>query len=245
MVTNYFDEPVAAGYDESTEQHFAPEHLERESALLAELAAPGNRALEFAIGTGRIAVPLARRGVEVAGIELSEPMVRRLRAKPEGAAMTVVIGDMTTERVSGPFDLVYLVFNTIGNVTTQDGQVAVFVNAARHLRPGGSFVIDVGVPGFPDVPRGERFTVFDHSDPHVGIDEWDAVTQQFWSHHYARDPDGRYRRSSTPFRYAWPAELDLMARIAGLHLVDRWADWDRTPFTSASRQHISVWRKPA
>jgi len=190
----------------------------------------------------RIAVPLARRGVQVAGIELSEPMLRRLRAKPEGADMDVVLGDMTACRVDGSFDLVYLVFNTINNVTTQEGQVAVFVNAARHLRPGGHFVVEVGVPGFPDVPRGERFTVFHHTDEHVGIDEWDALTQQFWSHHYTREPDGRYRRSSTPFRYAWPAELDLMAGTAGLHLVERWADWSRGSFTASSRQHVSVWR---
>jgi SAM-dependent methyltransferase len=241
-VTNYFDEPVAARYDQDTEEHFAPEHLERESEFLAGLAAPGNRALEFAIGTGRIAVPLARRGVEVAGIELSEPMARRLRAKPEGAAMDVVIGDMTTGRVDGSFDLVYLVFNTINNVTTQEGQVAVFANAARHLRPGGRFVIEVGVPDFPDVSRGQRFTVFDHGEQHVGIDEWDALTQQFWSHHYQRDPDGRYRRTSAPFRYAWPAELDLMARMAGLQLVERWADWDRSEFTASSRRHVSVWQ---
>jgi SAM-dependent methyltransferase len=241
-VTNYFDEPVAARYDDSTEDHFASEHVELEAKFLAGLAAPGNRVLEFAIGTGRIAVPLARRGVTVAGIELSEAMVRRLRAKPEGAHLDVVIGDMTSSRVDGSFDLVYLVFNTINNVTTQEGQVAVFVNAARHLRPGGRFVIEVGVPGFPDVPRGERFTVFHHGEEHVGIDEWDALTQQFWSHHYVREPDGRYRRSSVPFRYAWPAELDLMAGIAGLHLVERWADWDRDEFTGSSRSHVSVWQ---
>lgn len=245
-MTNHFGESVAARYDASTEYHFSAEHLAKEAAFLAELARPGGRALEFAIGTGRIAIPLSGKGIDVAGLELSEAMVARLRAKPEGRAMQVVVGDMTQARVEpADFDLVYLVYNTIGNVTTQDGQVATFVNAARHLRPGGVFAIEVGTPGFPDVPRGERFTVFHHGEHHVGIDEWDALTQQFSSHHYTREDDGRYRRTSVPFRYAWPAEFDLMARIAGMELVQRYEDWDRSPFTATSDRHVSVWRRPA
>ena len=203
--------------------------------LLAELAGDG-AALEFAIGTGRIALPLVERGVPVHGIELSAPMVEQLRAKPGGDAIPVTIGDMTTTRVDGAFRVVYLVFNTINNLTTQDAQVACFVNAAAHLDTGGCFVIEVGVPDLQRLPPGERYVTFSVRDDYVGVDEYDVVDQGLVSHHQSTG-----RRVSMPFRYVWPSELDLMARIAGMALRDRWQDWDRTPFTAESRRHVSVW----
>ncbi|HEY3543292.1 MAG TPA: class I SAM-dependent methyltransferase [Gaiellaceae bacterium] len=205
--------------------------------LLAELAGDG-AALELAIGTGRIALPLAARGVPVHGIDLSPAMVEQLRAKPGGAAIPVELGDMTATRVDGPFRLVYLVYNTINNLTTQDAQVACFENAARHLEPGGSFVIEVGVPDLQRLPPGEHYVAFAVRDDYVGVDEYDPVNQGLISHHQSTG-----RRLSMPFRYVWPAELDLMARIAGMQLRDRWQDWERTPFTAASRKHVSVWQK--
>ena len=240
---NHFDTDVAERYDEDEAVMFGPDVLGPTVHVLAALA--GDRpALELAVGTGRVAIPLAESGVQVSGIELSEAMVEQLRAKPGGAAIGVTVGDMTSARVEGGFGLAYLVFNTIGNVTTQDDQVAVFQNAAAHLLPGGRFVVEVGVPILRRLPPGERFAVFDHSAGHVGVDEYDTATQLMWSHHYTSDDGVTYRRGSTPFRYAWPAELDLMARIAGLRLEHRWADWDRSPFTSESTKHVSVWRKP-
>jgi SAM-dependent methyltransferase len=205
--------------------------------VLAELAADG-AALELAIGTGRIALPLAARGVHVSGIELSAPMVEQLRAKPGGDAIPVTIGDMTTTRVGGTFRVVYLVYNTINNLTTQDAQVACFENASRHLEPGGCFVIEVGVPDLQRLPPGERFVPIGVRDDYVGVDEYDVVQQGLISHHHATG-----RRISMPFRYVWPSELDLMARIAGMTLRDRWQDWQRTPFTAESRKHVSVWEK--
>jgi SAM-dependent methyltransferase len=205
--------------------------------VLAELAGDGG-ALELAIGTGRIALPLAARGVRVAGIDLSEPMVAQLRAKPGGAEIPVAIGDIATTRVKGTFRVVYLVYNTINNLTTQDAQVACFENAARHLEPGGAFVIEVGVPDLQRLPPGERYVPFAVRGDYVGVDEYDVVRQGLISHHQSTG-----RRLSMPFRYVWPSELDLMARIAGLRLRERWGDWDRTPFTAASRKHVSVWEK--
>jgi SAM-dependent methyltransferase len=244
---DYFGEPVASTYDDDTDPRFGEEHLALESRFLAELAGEGGRALELAIGTGRVALPLAARGVEVHGIDLSEAMVARLRAKPGGAAIPVEIGDFTTALagvgLAGEFDLVYLVFNTIGNVASQDAQVATFENAARHLRRGGRFVVETNVPGVLTAQHDRRWQVFSHTDDHHGIDEYDPVTQLMWSHHYTRTDDGHYRRNSVPFRYTWPAELDLMARLAGMRLVERWAWWDRTPFTAASDAHVSVWEK--
>jgi SAM-dependent methyltransferase len=242
---DFFGEPVAASYDDDTSVRFTAEHLALESGFLADVAGPDGRALELAIGTGRVALPLAARGVEVYGVDLSEAMVARLRAKPGGDAIPVTIGDYTSATAGpvGELDLVYLVFNTIGNVTTQDGQVATFENAARHLRPGGCFVVETGVPGVLAAQDDHRYRVFSHTDGHHGIDEYDVVTQQMWSHHYTRTDDGSYRRTSVPFRYAWPAELDLMARISGMRLRERWAWWDRTPFTAASPSHVSVWEK--
>ncbi|RCK68478.1 class I SAM-dependent methyltransferase [Desertihabitans brevis] len=242
MLPNYFDEPVAARYDDSDDGQFDPEVVERTVDVLAELA-DGRPALELAIGTGRVGLPLSRRGVAVSGIELSEAMLARLRAKPGGADIPVAVGDMAEVRVPGEFGLVYLVFNTIGNLTTQDAQVRCFENAAAHLAPGGLFLVEVGVPSLQRLPVGERFVVFEHTDDHVGIDEYDVVTQWMASHHYLREGDERYQRSSGPFRYVWPSELDLMARIAGMVPLHRWADWDRSEFTAASTSHVSIWQK--
>lgn len=237
MRENFFPSEVAARYDDPDDEMFSPAVLGPTVDLLAELGA-GRPALELAIGTGRVALPLSERGVPVHGIELSPAMVDRLREKPGADRITVTIGDMTDTRVEGEFGLVFLVYNTIGNVTTQDDQVAVFENAARHLVPGGRFVVEVGVPHV-----GDRFSVFHHTDDHVGVDEHDSASQLSWSHHYSSTDGRTYHRRSIPFRKVWPAELDLMARIAGMRLESRWAGWDRSPFTDRSRQHVSVWAK--
>jgi SAM-dependent methyltransferase len=240
-----FGEAVAATYDDAEDPMFAPGVVGPTVDLLAELAGDG-RALEFGIGTGRIALPLAARGVQVAGIDLSRAMVRRLRAKPGADAIDVTIGDFSAVRVDGTFGLVYLVFNTIMNVTTQAGQVAVFRNAARHLEPGGRFLIEVGIPDLRRLPPGERFVVFDGSPRHWGVDEYDVANQGLISHHFDVAPDGQgATKSSGPFRYVWPAELDLMAELAGLQFRDRWAGWHRESFTSDSRSHVSVWERPS
>jgi hypothetical protein len=236
---NHFGDEVAARYDERSTS--TVEAVDAIVDFLAALAGDGP-ALELGIGTGRIALPLAARGVSVCGIDLSEAMVGRLRAKPGGDALDVTIGDFATTRVAGTFSLVYLVANTIMNLTTQDWQVACFENAAAHLEPGGRFAIEVIVPGWQRLPPGERFQVFDVSPRHVGFDEIDVVTQASVSHHYWIE-DGRVEVRSPPFRYVWPAELDLMARIAGMSLRERWGGWKREPFTAESRMHVSVWEK--
>jgi SAM-dependent methyltransferase len=238
----YFNERIAARYDESSADMFDPRALDPVIDLLVELAG-GGRALEFGIGTGRIALPLAARGVPVHGIELSKAMAARLREKPGGDAIGVTIGDFATTSVEGSFSLAYLVFNTIMNLTTQAAQVRCFRNAAAHLEPGGCFVIEVGVPGLQRLPPGETFQVFAGSEDYWGIDEYDVVTQGLVSHHL-EIVDGRLERFSMPFRYVWPAELDLMAELSGMRLRDRWSGWKREPFTSDSRQHVSVWEKP-
>ncbi|MFI9207873.1 class I SAM-dependent DNA methyltransferase [Streptomyces sp. NPDC053253] len=214
-------------------------------SFLTELAGDG-RALEFAIGTGRVGVPLRERGVPVAGIELSEHMAAVLRRKVDENTLPVTIGDMATTVVPGEFTLVYLVYNTITNLLTQDEQVECFRNAARHLAPGGRFVIELGIPPLRFLPPGQIAVPFDVSEQHLGFDTFDLVEQVLVSHHLTRDgDDARYRRESSRHRYAWPAELDLMARIAGLQLERRVADWDGSPFAQDSTKHISVWRKPA
>jgi SAM-dependent methyltransferase len=238
----YFDEPVAATYDESSADMFDPSSVEPVVEALAELAGDG-RALELGIGTGRIALPLAQRGVPVAGIDVSAAMVARLRAKPGGEDIEVTIGDFATTTVDGSFSVAYLVFNTINNLTTQSEQVACFRNAAAHLEPGGCFVIEVGVPELRRLPPGETYHVFSGSADGWGIDEYDVATQGLISHHL-QTVDGKLERFSVPFRYVWPAELDLMAQLAGMTLRDRWAGWKREPFTNESRQHVSVWEKP-
>jgi SAM-dependent methyltransferase len=240
---DFFGPEVAARYDADSGSEFRPEVLDPVVERLAKLAGDGP-ALELAIGTGRVALPLAARGVEVSGIELSEAMVAQLRAKPGGDRVAVTLGDMATTRVGGEFSLVYLVFNTIGNLTTQDQQVACFANAAAHLRPGGCFVVEVGVPALLQLSPGERFVVFT-GEPgrRWGIDEYDLVGQGLVSHHIdLGGPEPRV--ASVPFRYVWPAELDLMARLAGMRLRERWADWERSPFTAASPKHVSVWELP-
>jgi SAM-dependent methyltransferase len=237
----FFGEEIAARYDAGSSAMFRPEVIDPAVDLLAELAGEG-RALEFAIGTGRIALPLAVRGVSVAGIDNSGAMVARLRAKPGGDAIEVTIGDMATTRVDGEFSLVYLVFNTINNLVTQDAQVACFENAAAHLSSGGVFVIEVGVPGLQRLPLGQTIIPFRADPKGLGFDVYDVVTQRFSSQHYHFTEDG-VRATPVEFRYAWPAELDLMARIAGMALRDRWSNWKREPFTAVSRSHVSVWEK--
>lgn len=242
MPEDHFGPEVAAHYDESPGERFDPAVVERTVDVLAELAGDG-RALEFAIGTGRIALPLAARGVSVAGIELSTAMVDQLRAKPGGTDLDVVIGDMTTTKVPGTFRLAFLVFNTIGNLTTQDEQVACFANAAGHLEPGGCFVVEVGVPRLRSLPPGQDAQVFSHEPGYVGYDRYtDLVAQQATSHHFVATGE-HTREFRTPFRFVWPSELDLMARLAGMTLRHRWADWDRSPFTGESTSHVSVWEK--
>jgi SAM-dependent methyltransferase len=239
----YFGERVAARYDESSAEMFDPAVVEPVVDLLAGLAGSG-RALELGIGTGRIALPLAQRGVPVHGIELSKAMAARLREKPGGEHIGVTIGDFATTTVDGTFAVAYLVFNTIMNLTTQAEQVACFRNVAAHLEPGGCFVIEVGVPELRRLPPGETIRAFDVSETHWGIDEFEVATQGLTSHHITI-VDGNLERVSIPFRYVWPAELDLMAQMAGMTLRERWRGWKHEPFTSESRKHVSVWEKPA
>lgn len=243
MVVDHFGEDVAAEYDSDETGMFSPAVLGPAVEFLAELAG-ADAALELGIGTGRVALPLSARGVPVHGIDLSEAMLARLRAKPGSERIGVTAGDFARARAPGEFGLVYLVFNTITNLTTQDEQVDCFRNAARHLAPGGHFVIEVGVPALQKLPFGETHVPFDLGADHVGIDEYDVVDQGLISHHFWKR-DGRWHLDSMPFRYVWPAELDLMARLAGMRLVQRWADWERSPFTSTSGEHVSVWRKEA
>jgi len=238
---NIFDARIASQYDQQCADMFEPAALDPAVAFLAERAA-GGPALEFAVGTGRIALPLSRRGVAVHGIDISEAMVARLRAKPGSDAIDVTIGDVAATQVPGAFRLVYLVFNTIMNLLTQEEQVACFENAASHLEPGGRFVIEVGVPDLQRLPRGETFQPFSVTATHLGFDEYDVATQYLASHHYWVDGE-RVQVDVYPCRYVWPSELDLMARIAGMTLRERWAGWNREPFTSRSTSHISVWEK--
>jgi SAM-dependent methyltransferase len=239
----YFEESVAATYDESAADMFRPEAVEPAVDVLAGLAGDGP-ALELGIGTGRIALPLTGRGVAVHGIDMSRAMVARLRAKPGGDAIGVTIGDFSTTRVEGTFAVVYLVFNTINNLTTQDAQVACFRNAAAHLRPGGCFVVEVGVPDLRLLPPGQSAVPYHISQTRWAFDTYDVATQAM-SSNYVTIVDGHAEHWSIPFRYVWPAELDLMARLAGLRLRDRWEGWSREPFTSESRRHVSVWEKAA
>ncbi|MGI8756818.1 MAG: methyltransferase domain-containing protein [Acidimicrobiales bacterium] len=242
MIENHFGEEVAARYDESSGSMFGADVLGPTVDVLAELAGDG-AALEFAVGTGRVALPLAARGVPVSGIEFSTAMVEQLRVKDAAQRTNVTVGDMATARVDGDFRLVYLVYNTIGNLTTQDQQVACFANAAAHLDAGGYFVIEVGVPDLRRLPPGEDARVFSHAPGYVGYDRYtDLVAQQATSHHFVSEgSDGREVR--TPFRYVWPSELDLMAKLAGMTLRDRWAGWDRAPFGAESTSHVSVWQQ--
>jgi SAM-dependent methyltransferase len=239
----YFDERVASRYDESSVEMFDPGVVEPVVDRLVELAGSG-RALELGIGTGRVALPLARRGVPVHGIEMSKAMVARLRAKPGAEEIGVTVGDFATVTVDGTFSVAYLVFNTILNLTTQAAQVACFRNVAAHLEPGGCFVIEAEVPDLLRLVPGETTLAFRVTEDKWGFDEYDVANQGLVSHHF-EIVDGRVERISIPFRYAWPSELDLMAEIAGMRLRDRFGGWEREPFTSDSRKHVSVWERPA
>jgi SAM-dependent methyltransferase len=227
MPSNYFGDRIAERYDETAADMFDPSVVEPVVDLLADLAFDGT-ALELGIGTGRIALPLMQRGIGVRGIDLSEAMVARLRAKPGAEKISVTIGDFATTTLTGQFSVAYLVFNTIMNLTTQDEQVACFQNVAKHLKPGGCFVIEVGIPDLQRLPPGETVRAFTVTDAKLGFDEYDKL-----------------ETFSPPFRYVWPAELDLMARLAGMSLRERWGGWRREPFTSESTSHVSVWEKPA
>lgn len=236
-------EEVADVYDATSAAMADPAMLDPVLTTLAGLAA-GGRALEFAVGTGRVALPLSERGVPVHGIELSPHMAAKLRQKPGADRVGLTLGDMTSTRVAGTFRVVYLVFNTIMNVTTQDEQVAVFANAAAHLEPGGAFVLEVLVPQLRRLPPDELGRVFTMADDHVGIETFDdAVGQISWSHHWMQ-VEGRLVRHSAPYRYVWPSELDLMARLAGLQLRARWSDWKGTPFAGDSIDQVVVYEKP-
>jgi SAM-dependent methyltransferase len=235
-------EEIAERYDVSSGEHFAPDVLEPTVDLLAGLAGSGP-ALEFAVGTGRVGIPLTARGVPVTGIELSAPMIAQLRQKVDETTLPVVMGDMATTQVPGEFSLVYLVWNSISNLRTQQEQVECFRNAARHLRPGGRFVIELWVPPIRRMPPGQNSVPMTTDEGHLVFDTYDVVTQASASHHYTREPDGSVRYGVGNFRYIWPAECDLMAQLAGMELEDRFADWDRSPFTADSESHVSVWVK--
>jgi SAM-dependent methyltransferase len=242
MAETHFDEWFAANYNRLWPHVLEPDVLDAAVDVLAGLAGTGP-VLELGVGTGRLALPLSRRGLRVDGIELSKPMVDVLRAQPGGDAVRVTIGDFATTRVDGSFTLVYLVRNTMTNLTTQDEQVACFRNATAHLAPGGRFVIENYVPELRRLPPGETTYVFDHTDEHLGFEEYDFDHQIAVSHH-AWVIDGELHRFASPHRYVWPAELDLMAQLAGLSLETRWSDWRGSPFTGESRSHVTVWRTP-
>ncbi|MGH3352670.1 MAG: class I SAM-dependent DNA methyltransferase [Nocardioides sp.] len=235
----------AERYDDPEDWVNSPDVTGPVAGFLASVA-DGGSALELAIGTGRIGVPLRELGVPVTGIELSQPMVDVLRRKADETTIPVVVGDMASAEAPGvgTYGLVYLVYNTIGNLRTQEEQVACFANAARHLAPGGRFVVEVGVPRLRLLPPGSPAIPFDVSGSHLGFDTYDLISQDAISHHYTREADGRFRYGQHNFRFVWPSELDLMARLAGMALEARYAGWDRSELTSDSASHVSVWRKP-
>lgn len=239
MSRDYFDEPIAARYDERWASLAEADVVDPTLDFLAALAGTG-AALELGVGTGRIALPLSARGVRVHGIDLSPAMLERLRAKPGAERIGLTIGDFASTTVDERFTLAYLVRNTIANLTSQDRQVDCFRNVAAHLEPGGHFVIELYVPELRRLPPGETFHVFDVSASHFGFEEYDVATQIAYSHHYWVQ-DGQLETFSAPFRYVWPSELDLMARLAGMTLSQRWSTWTREPFTHESRSHVSVW----
>lgn len=242
MPVDHFDEPVAEQYDTAESDMFDAAVVEPAVGVLADLAGD-TPALELGIGTGRLALPLSQRGVAVHGIDLAPAMIARLKAKTGAEQIGVTEGDFAHATVTGTFGLAYLVFNTIMNLTTQDEQVACFRNVAEHLDPGGHFVIEVGVPALQRLPPGETVRPFTVSPTKLGFDEYNTATQRLVSHHYSF-VDGRPAGFSIPFRYVWPSELDLMARLAGLRLRQRWSDWGRQAFTAQSTKHVSVWEKP-
>ena len=239
MTENYFDEWIARQYSVLWGHLFDPEVVEPAVSFLADLAGGGS-ALELGIGTGRLALPLSRRGVRVHGIELSPALVEELRAQPGSGDIDITVGDFATARVAGSFSVAYLVRNTIMNLTTLDAQIDCFRTVADHLEPGGCFAVEVVVPPWQRLQPGETVVPFHIGPTHLGFDEIDVVTQNSFSHHYWF-LDGETKNFSAPFRYVWPSELDLMARLAGMRLRERWSDWNRAPFTSDSRSHVSVW----
>jgi SAM-dependent methyltransferase len=238
-----FDEWVAHHYRTLWPELFEPTLIERTVDFLAGLAS-GGAALEFGIGTGRIALPLSRRGLQVHGIELSQAMITQLLSESDGTKIGVTLGDFATATADGVFDLVYLLRNTITNLTSQDEQVECFANAARHLRPGGTFLIENYVPELRRIPPGEHSHVFTATPSHIGVGDYDFLNQIEVSRHWWTI-DGELRAFSSPHRYVWPSELDLMALVAGLRPSGRWSDWDRSSFTAESRSHISTWEKVA
>jgi SAM-dependent methyltransferase len=242
MPQNRFIGPVAEAYDADSPEMFEPELLAATADFLAAQAR-GGRALEFGIGTGRVALPLRERGVPVHGIDLSADMIDQLRRKPGAQAITTTVGDFAVTTVDGTFSLVYVVYNSIANLLEQSEWVQAFRNAAHHLQPSGRFVVELWVPNLRRLPPGATAVPFDISPQHLGFETMDTATQRAVSHHYFFRADGRTERIEFTGRYAWPAELDLMAEIAGMTLVERWADWFRSPFTSESANHISVWER--
>jgi SAM-dependent methyltransferase len=238
-----FDEWIAARYEQLWPHVLQPAILDDAVEFLADLAHHGS-ALEFGIGTGRIALPLARRSVDVSGIEIAPAMVAQLQAQQGSAEVDVAIGDFASVALGRSFDVVYLVRNTITNVATLDGQIAVFQNAAAHLKPNGCFVIENYIPALRQMPPGEMARVFDSTPEHLGYEVYDFAAQIAVSHHYWV-VDGKLEYRAGPHRFVWPSELDLMARLAGLRLRERWSDWARAPFTADSRSHISIWERAA
>ncbi len=241
MPENYFDERIAKSYETRWPEIFEPSVVQPSVNFLCDLAGTAT-ALEFGIGTGRLALPISQRGIRVHGIELSPDMVAELQTKPGSEKIGVTIGDFSTTQVDGAFKIVYLVRNTIMNLTMQDQQVECFQNAAQHLVPGGFFIIEVGVPQLQRLPPGETVRPFTLTPTHLGFEEYDVAMQVAYSHHYWM-LEGEFDTFSAPFRYVWPSELDLMARLAGMTFRERWSGWNREPFTSDSRSHISVWEK--
>ena len=237
----FFDEHVAARYDVSAAEMFDEAVVDPVVDFLVELAGAGP-ALELGVGTGRIALPLAQRGVRVHGIELSTAMIARLRAKPGGEDIGITIGDFATTSAGGPFTVAYLIFNTIMNLTTQEAQIACFRNVSAHLQPDGCFVIEVSVPDLQRLPPGETVRAFRISETRLGFDEYRVAEQGLRSHHFEL-VDGRWERFSVPFRYVWPSELNLMAELAGMRLREWWSGWKREPFTDDSRRLVAVWEK--
>lgn len=241
--SDVWDDDTAAAYETDSADMFRPETIAPAVRLLSDYAGPGP-ALAFAIGTGRLAIPLARRGIPVTGIDLSPAMVAQLRSKASAEEIPAVIGDVATTVVPGEFTLVFLPWNSLSNLRTQDEQVECFRNAARHLRGGGHFVVELFVPPLRRLPPGQTAVPFALDDDHLGFDTLDTVSQECCSHHYVRQADGSFRYDVGHFRYAWPSECDLMARMAGMELLARYGDWDRSPFTADSDKHVSIWRKP-
>lgn len=245
MVSVVWGRDLAEVYDAVYAYEAEPAVLEPMLAFLAELAGDAGSALEFAVGTGRVALALSHRGVRVTGIELSPDMAERMRHKPGADAVPVVVGDMTSTRATGRFQMVYLVANSIMNVTTQDEQLAVFVNAAAQLDPGGSFVVEVMLPQLRLFPPGQTARVVTFDRDHIGIETLDDPCKQIASSHHWMHVDGRVVQHSAPYRYVWPAELDLMGELCGLRLRDRWGGWHREPFTAESTRHVSVYERGA